>query len=68
MGFILRCEEGMGYTLVASAARSTNAVNIIIDGEGEGVINHILHFGDVKSTRSNVGSDEEWTSPILKLS
>mmetsp|Transcript_67945 Transcript_67945/g.153671 ORF Transcript_67945/g.153671 Transcript_67945/m.153671 type:complete len:219 (+) Transcript_67945:263-919(+) len=54
----VRAEEADGETLLASAARSTDPVDVVLDGEGEGVIDDQLHVLDVEAAARDVRGDQ----------
>lgn len=54
-------EESMGNAGVTGSSGSSDAMNVVLDGEGEGVVEDDLDVGDIEAASGDVCGDEEGT-------
>lgn len=47
-------EEGMRHARLSRSTRTSNTMNVVLDRERKGIVDHDLNVGNIKSTRSNV--------------
>mmetsp|Transcript_32244 Transcript_32244/g.84535 ORF Transcript_32244/g.84535 Transcript_32244/m.84535 type:complete len:235 (-) Transcript_32244:1109-1813(-) len=60
-------EERVRQARLAAATCPSDAVNVVLDREREGVVDDRLDVRNVEAARGNVGGDEERDSAALKL-
>ena len=60
-------EERVAQARLSATARPANPMDVVLDGEWEGVIYDDLHIRDVEATRGDVSRDEERACAILEV-
>lgn len=67
MSFVLSREESVGDSLVPGTASSTDSMDIVVDRQGEGVVDDIFHFGDIETAGSDISGDKKRATSIFKF-
>ena len=62
------CEKSVGDSGLAGSARSTNPVNVILDGQGESVVDHIFHVGDIQTSGCHIGGNQQRLITYIRIS
>mmetsp|Transcript_45103 Transcript_45103/g.78754 ORF Transcript_45103/g.78754 Transcript_45103/m.78754 type:complete len:649 (-) Transcript_45103:3-1949(-) len=64
---VLVVHQGQRVTHVADTAGTTNAVHVILHSEREGVVDHILHLGNVETSGGHISGDQQGNLASLEL-
>ena len=67
VALVMQSEKGVGGALCTCTACSPNAMHVVLNGEGERVVEHILHVRHIKPTRRNICGNHQWHRPALKV-
>merc|ERR1712015_458431 len=57
--FVNLLEEGVGYSFSAGSARPSYPVDVVLYGEREGVVDDVVHVGDVEPSSGHVCSHQQ---------
>ena len=56
---VLRVHEGQRVSDIAHTAGSADSVNIIVNVGRQIEVDHLRHVGDIQTTGSNIGGDQD---------
>lgn len=59
MCFVVFCEEGVGYARSACTTCASDAMDVVFNGEREGIVDDHSNAFDVKTTPSNVCGNQD---------
>ena len=64
--FCLPIEEGGRLSLVSDPAGTTDAVDVLVDGFGQIVVDYVFHAFDIQTAGGDGGSDQDWFGSSTK--